>query len=1087
MTLTVHNLASLKGPHRIELDRDVLGETGLFAITGPTGAGKSTLLDGLCLALFGTTPRLKQATQQSARTPDVADDALALNDPRALLRRGAAEGFAEVDFEGLDGERYRARWSVRRARNKPDGRLQASDQSLMRITDATVLTRHKREFQTAIHSRLGLGFEQFTRAVLLAQSEFNAFLTADDNQRSELLERLTDTDIYSRISIEAFNRTRTAQQTLTQLEQSMASAPPASEIERAEIDAHETAAATHWQALTERQHTLTHQRERWQTLMREHTALTESRARYITACDHDRTLDDSRRRKHQLDAIEPLRRIIDQRASTAKELEQARTRVSDAWSERRTAQKALNEHTDTHAQRQRELDHHEQHCASLAPHLERADQLERQLAYDRERSASLMQAEADDAQTLSTLKAERSENEHERATLRARLSELRARRQTRDIDDPLAHRQALHARMTGLSETRDELTHALEHAKRVNAAIGAHAEAEATLSARYSALEAQETEKNAADRHQTFARQQLADCQARLQRQRALRDDAAIEALRATLSDDAPCPVCGSQDHPYRHEPPKRIASAQLQAMEAEEQRQLDEATHATHEAESAASSALAQVTLARQAHDQARADYKQASDALDQAKTDIAPFLARFEQSTPKALETWLSDRLSEIATQTHETNAELDAILADEQARAPLERRLGELDTRAAVIDSQIDGLEAQRSIRAREHAQLELTCDATQSTLNEILQGQDSVRHWRQALEQTTSTLRAERDEALARMHRAEQHVRHDTQACRHQLEQASVLATQLDEIKRQMARWYQTHVDIPKEQVNELLMADEGELEVLTERIEAATHARLRAETELATIQAQFDTHLDDTLRALPETTLTSTLNERLERDDAALTALAPELERALIARDETQARRREDDRRREIYRTLEQKLEAARSEHRRWGRLGSAIGSSDGKKFRRIAQGYNLDRLVEQANAHLTQLARRYRLVRGGSDLGLLVIDQEMADEQRSVHSLSGGESFLISLALALGLSSMASSALTINTLFIDEGFGSLDAQSLNLVMDALDALQSQGRKIGVISHVRDMIERIPHQIEVQPLGGGISDVRVVRR
>nr|WP_285836037.1 AAA family ATPase [Larsenimonas suaedae] len=1087
MTLTVYNLASLKGPHRIELDRDVLGDTGLFAITGPTGAGKSTLLDGLCLALFGTTPRLKQATQQSARTPDVADDALALNDPRALLRRGAAEGFAEVDFEGLDGERYRARWSVRRARNKPDGRLQASDQSLMRVTDATVLTRHKREFQNAIHTRLGLGFEQFTRAVLLAQSEFNAFLTADDNQRSELLERLTDTDIYSRIAIEAFNRTRTAQQTLTQLEQSMASAPPASEAERAEIDAHESAAATHWQTLTERKQTLTHQRERWQALMREHTALTDSKARYITACDHDRSLDGSRRRKHQLEAVEPLRRIIDQRASTAKALEQARTRISDAWSERRAAQKALNDTTCAHAKRQRELEHHEQHRASLAPHLEQADQIERQLAYDRERIASLIQAERDNTQTLSALKAERSENEHERAPLHARLNALRARLQTRDIDDPLAHRQTLHARMTELRETRDELAHILEQVKHASAAIGAHAEAEATLNARYSALEAQETEKNAADRHQTFARQQLADCQTRLQRQRALRDDAAIEALRATLSDDAPCPVCGGQDHPYRHAPPERIASAQLQAMEAEEQRQLDEATHAAHEAESAASSALAQVTLARQVHEQARAEHDRASAARDQARTDIAPFLARFEQSTPEALEAWLSDRLDEIEAQAHQTHTELNEILTDEQARAPLERRLGELDTRAAVIDSQIDGLETQRSTQARERAKLERTCDTSQGILNNLLQGQDSVRQWRKALEQTTSTLRTQLDDALAKVHRAEQHVRHDTQACRHQLEQASALATQLDETEHQMARWYQTHADIPTEQVNELLMVDEGELEALTARIEAATHARLRAETELATVKAQFEAHLDDTLAALPEATLSATLHERLERDEAALTALAPELERALAERDDTQARRREDDRRRDIYRTLEKQLETARSEYRRWGRLGSAIGSSDGKKFRRIAQGYNLDRLIEQANAHLTQLARRYRLVRGGSDLGLLVIDQEMADEQRSVHSLSGGESFLISLALALGLSSMASSALTINTLFIDEGFGSLDAQSLNLVMDALDALQSQGRKIGVISHVRDMIERIPHQIEVQPLGGGISDVRVVRR
>ncbi|EGH34481.1 exonuclease SbcC, partial [Pseudomonas syringae pv. japonica str. M301072] len=98
--------------------------------------------------------------------------------------------------------------------------------------------------------------------------------------------------------------------------------------------------------------------------------------------------------------------------------------------------------------------------------------------------------------------------------------------------------------------------------------------------------------------------------------------------------------------------------------------------------------------------------------------------------------------------------------------------------------------------------------------------------------------------------------------------------------------------------------------------------------------------------------------------------------------------------------------------------------------AEGDRFRKIAQAYNLDLLVHHANAQLRQLVRRYRLKRGGSMLGLLVMDTEMGDELRSVHSLSGGETFLVSLALALGLASMASSTLRIESLFIDEGFGS---------------------------------------------------------
>ena len=111
-------------------------------------------------------------------------------------------------------------------------------------------------------------------------------------------------------------------------------------------------------------------------------------------------------------------------------------------------------------------------------------------------------------------------------------------------------------------------------------------------------------------------------------------------------------------------------------------------------------------------------------------------------------------------------------------------------------------------------------------------------------------------------------------------------------------------------------------------------------------------------------------------------------------------------------------------------------------------------------------------------------LGLLVLDTEMGDELRSVHSLSGGETFLVSLALALGLASMASSTLRIESLFIDEGFGSLDPESLQLAMDALDGLQAQGRKVAVISHVQEMHERIPVQIQVRRQGNGLSSVEI---
>jgi exonuclease SbcC len=163
----------------------------------------------------------------------------------------------------------------------------------------------------------------------------------------------------------------------------------------------------------------------------------------------------------------------------------------------------------------------------------------------------------------------------------------------------------------------------------------------------------------------------------------------------------------------------------------------------------------------------------------------------------------------------------------------------------------------------------------------------------------------------------------------------------------------------------------------------------------------------------------------------------------------------------------------------------WARLNEVIGSADGKKFRQIAQEYTLDVLLSYANVQLEILSRRYLLQRIPNTLALQVLDQDMGDEVRTVFSLSGGESFLVSLALALGLSSLSSSRMHVESLFIDEGFGSLDPATLNIAMDALERLHNQGRKVGVISHVPEMTERIPVQIRVSKEHSGRSKVEVV--
>lgn len=173
-----------------------------------------------------------------------------------------------------------------------------------------------------------------------------------------------------------------------------------------------------------------------------------------------------------------------------------------------------------------------------------------------------------------------------------------------------------------------------------------------------------------------------------------------------------------------------------------------------------------------------------------------------------------------------------------------------------------------------------------------------------------------------------------------------------------------------------------------------------------------------------------------------------------------------------------------RLEQLESQAIPWRQLNDLIGSANGAKFRMIAQRRTLDLLLGYSNHQLMQLSARYRLERLPESLNLVVIDCEMGDEVRSVHSLSGGESFLVSLSLALGLASLTSERVRVESLFIDEGFGSLDPETLNVAMGALMQLESQGRKVGIISHVQEMTDAIPVQIRVEKGRGGASRVVV---
>lgn len=257
LRISLRNIASLAGEHTVDFTKDPLAHVGLFSISGPTGSGKSTLLDALCLALYDETPRMAAVAGTVAMAD--AKGELQQNDVRTLLRRGCGEGFAEVAFVGVDGCAYTARWEVHRAKSKADRALQKTQHFLWKgntpcgtgANEAAAGTPN--EIRRQIEAKVGLSFDQFRRAVLLAQGDFATFLKARDADRAEILQALTGTERFEKISAAIYARTKQEETAVQMLRDQIGAAPPLSDEARAQAD-RELARADEF--LAELQHTL---------------------------------------------------------------------------------------------------------------------------------------------------------------------------------------------------------------------------------------------------------------------------------------------------------------------------------------------------------------------------------------------------------------------------------------------------------------------------------------------------------------------------------------------------------------------------------------------------------------------------------------------------------------------------------------------------------------------------------------------------------------------------------------------------------------------------------------------------------------
>ena len=425
--------------------------------------------------------------------------------------------------------------------------------------------------------------------------------------------------------------------------------------------------------------------------------------------------------------------------------------------------------------------------------------------------------------------------------------------------------------------------------------------------------------------------------------------------------------------------------------------------------------------------------------ERVEQLNNALAAYKVEIDERTQACLHA--NDQLQSLTTVLQAAEAEM---LDHRTRRAAL---IGGRDVQEmeSTLNAAID--------RARKHqAQVQTALDAAQNALTREATTFDQVEQLlhqsRAALGDVQHQLKTWLDDLNARTTEAAQTATDQ----KSNANGASALTTQvLDALMQCESAW----VLAEREALQQLEQAVVSAQAVLATRVQSRTEHAAQGEGI-------------DTMESLKEAL--DQLQLAMKDLNDALTALKLELAK--------------DDERVATSAELRQAFAQQEAVHALWARLSELIGSADGKKFRNFAQQLTLDILLSYGNLHLQNLARRYRLQRINDSLGLLVVDQDMGDEVRSVHSLSGGESFLVSLALALGLASLSSHRVQVESLFIDEGFGSLDTDALGVAMDALDNLQSQGRKVGVISHVQEMTERIGTRVQVQRQAGGLSRISV---
>ncbi|WP_366182587.1 AAA family ATPase [Flavobacterium ovatum] len=1238
IAIRIKNLASLEGITEIDFTAEPLKSAGIFAITGATGAGKSTILDALCLALYGKTPRYLQAKEIGIEIHDVQGSTMSQGDVRGILRDGTADGYAEVEFIGTDGQQYRSTWSVRRARNKAEGSMQADSITLENSTSNTPIPGKKAETYKEIERLIGLNFEQFTRSVLLAQGDFTAFLRANKDEKSSLLEKLTGTYIYSEISKKIYEKYKQEEQQLRELNLQKEGITTFTDEEL--ITQKEALAVLEEQIIIfEKEATGLANEINWHEQLIQIQTSYEAATTALQQATQEKTKAAARNLKLlQAEQAQKTRSWFDafqqaQKQQTEKKIALATLEVTIAGL---LKQKEV---LDTQLlSSEINLTAKNKSLTEALPQLEEAKKLDTLLSEKKEQLAKVKE-EAENTSTKSknhqkivgeqqlalttlltdikiienwkTENKDRSPLAENKDIILSKLQDAQklletvqfSKKELEGVENKIKSKEIEKTNLEtklgtqqkeweGLKKTFDSKSKELllipieklnldkdQTELSVQNTIQASANWDSlfNLLNNYEALDKKQIQDQSDFRTKEETLKQISE---RLITEKAVKEASSqllqkarlaasenVEKLRAELVDNEACAVCGSEDHPYAaHNPQLENVLTALEMAHQTNETAYDSylKQHSSIEQECS----TFEKTIGSQ-----QEDLGTKKSLLEFKRQEWKKFAISKEcqEITNEQKVDWLAEKLEKLKKTQTDLQKQIQTHTSQKQQ---LEIDKTRLDLLKEMIDNLNNQLKEdknalvlfaeQQTNRKNEQEKATVSLIEVEELLTPYFINADWMENWKVEpvlflekitnftqkwktnsdkreqsyrqqgiLEARLSELKSQEKSFLAEaLQKTEAYYMQDKDYSSLQKQRTAIFnGIEIQEIEKQLKDAIinaQDQVEKNKQQ-NQQLSIESAEANINKKRLLESLETINKTATtsfqkmidwlegynqkqsqnlsitqlqELLLLSNDWIETEQNSLKIIDDevTKITAILAERTQQleahklksasnhllEDLKLLHVATkfELEKKKQIKGEITFQLQLDATNKNKIGDLLKSIHIQLAISENWSKLNDIIGSADGKKFRQIAQEYTLDVLLGYANIHLEVLTNRYKIQRIPGSLGLQVIDQDMGNEIRTVYSLSGGESFLVSLALALGLSSLTSSRMKVESLFIDEGFGSLDPTTLNIAMDALERLHNQGRKVGVISHVQEMTERIPTQINVSKMASGKSKVAI---